>query len=285
MCGGFEQLHACSAPGWHLKNAMNLTDEVMYVQLSPLDGMPSQDVGGIPAPTDSQWQPRQRKAGSRMKAAMQQQVNDVMYVKVPPSDVKPMRNMSSIPAPTDVPMPRQLAPTETCISQEGTAAPKSDAGASTSQRLRTTMIVTGIPKHFTRQTLLELFDREGFRGQYDFAYLPIDFLSNQCLGHAFVNFRSKRATHRFMAIFNGRQHEPGCDALEVKPTSGIQGFAACIRRYRGNPVMHPEVPDEFKPCVFDANGARAEFPKSVRTLLRPGELRMQCENIRRPPGL
>ena len=40
-----------------------------------------------------------------------------------------------------------------------------------------------IPNNYTREMFLELLDRHGFAGRYDFAYLPCDFYRDANLGH------------------------------------------------------------------------------------------------------
>merc|ERR1719357_1531578 len=51
----------------------------------------------------------------------------------------------------------------------------------------TTVMIRSLPQSYTRQTLLELLDAEGFSGRYDFVYLPIDFTSAVNLGYCFIN--------------------------------------------------------------------------------------------------
>ncbi|CAE7480869.1 ML5 [Symbiodinium pilosum] len=51
--------------------------------------------------------------------------------------------------------------------------------------------------------LLELIDSMGFRGQYDFLYLPIDFQTHACLGYAFVNLVDPGVVPSFWRAFDG----------------------------------------------------------------------------------
>jgi hypothetical protein len=48
----------------------------------------------------------------------------------------------------------------------------------------------------------------------------------------------------------------------------FQGLEANVARYRNSPVMHPEIPDEFKPVVF-RDGQRAEFPQATKKIPLP----------------
>lgn len=52
---------------------------------------------------------------------------------------------------------------------------------------RTTLMVKNIPNKYTREMLIQLFDKTE-RKKYDFLYLPID-PDNSCnIGYAFINF-------------------------------------------------------------------------------------------------
>ena len=45
-----------------------------------------------------------------------------------------------------------------------------------------TVMLRNLPNNYSRAMLLELLDSEGFAGQYDFFYLPMDFKSRASLG-------------------------------------------------------------------------------------------------------
>ncbi|CAE7621292.1 ML3, partial [Symbiodinium sp. CCMP2456] len=73
------------------------------------------------------------------------------------------------------------------IKRVGKVEPKEVAPAGPDPQGRTTVMLRNLPNNYTRDMLLELIDSMGFRGQYDFLYLPIDFQTHACLGYAFVN--------------------------------------------------------------------------------------------------
>jgi hypothetical protein len=57
-------------------------------------------------------------------------------------------------------------------------------------------------------------------------------------------------------------------AAEIAWSQACQGKQAHVERYRDSPVMHPSVPDEFKPAVFE-NGQREVFPDPIKVPKAP----------------
>lgn len=118
--------------------------------------------------------------------------------------------------------------------------------------------------------LCEMLDSEGFSGKYNFLYLPIDFKSSVGFGYAFVNFIShdaaKAAKQAFHGFMSWKVHSR--KALEMD-WSGPQGLQVHVERYRNSPVMHDQVPDEYKPILLNSDGERLTFPlptKRVRPM-------------------
>jgi len=127
---------------------------------------------------------------------------------------------------------------------------------------RTTVMLRNLPNNYTRAMVLAMLDRKGFACKYDFLYLPIDFKTHACLGYAFVNLVSPTMVPEFWRSFDGFSRW----ALPTKKICGVswsgprQGLEAHIERYRNSPVMHPTVPEEFQPVVFEG-GKRVPFPQ------------------------
>jgi len=140
--------------------------------------------------------------------------------------------------------------------------------------ISTTVIVRNLPNRCTRSSFLNLVDSRGFKGTYDFVYVPIDFRTKACVGYSFMNFVSVAAAELFRAEFSGFagwfcQSQKVCDVLftDVNDT-----LASHIARYRNSGVMHHSVPDEFKPATFKG-GDRIAFPPPTRFLRKPQILR------------
>jgi RNA recognition motif-containing protein len=135
---------------------------------------------------------------------------------------------------------------------------------------RTTVMLRNLPNNYTREMMLSHLDGLGFAGLYNFFYMPIDFTSEASLGYAFVNFATPRDAQLLMAAFDGFSDWviPTRKRCYVNWSHPHQGLASNIERYRNSPVMHKDVPDVFKPAVFD-HGMRVEFPAPTRRLRCP----------------
>lgn len=145
-----------------------------------------------------------------------------------------------------------------------------DLAHSVNNESNTTVMIRNLPTDYTREMLLELLDSEGFAGKYDFVYLPIDFNSQGGLGYAFVNLICPVEAQRFWQQFDGfsRWALPSDKVCSLNWSSPHQGLAPHIERYRNSPVMHQDVPDNFKPMIF-VDGVRIQFPPPTRPLKAP----------------
>lgn len=130
---------------------------------------------------------------------------------------------------------------------------------------KTTMMLRNIPISFTRAMLADKLDKAGFRGSYDFLYLPIDHSTNIGFGYAFVNFTSPSGARLFKNTFHGYTEwaSPNEKTCEVVWSQAHQGLQEHIDRLRNSPVMHESVPDVFKPAIY-VNGMRVPFPQPTK---------------------
>jgi len=135
-----------------------------------------------------------------------------------------------------------------------------------------------LPKEYSRDMLLKLLDTEGYKGSYDSVYMPMDFEKDVSFSYAFVNFvhneKAVPAQNHFQGFTDWVvQSSKICDAAWSGPQ---QGYAAHIDRFRNSPVMHEDVPDKFKPVVFQ-DGVRAAFPEATKKIRKP--------RMRHQPGM
>jgi len=138
------------------------------------------------------------------------------------------------------------------------------------EETRTTVMLRDVPNSYSSEKLIELFDAAGFCGAYDFVYLPIDFRTNMSLGYAFVNFVSSRHAQQFMMYFDGfsNWHFLSPKQCKVFWSDPNQGLEEHVDRYRNSPVMHENVPDDFKPRLY-VGGVRVAFPEPTKRIKLP----------------
>lgn len=150
---------------------------------------------------------------------------------------------------------------------DGTSAA---AGSSPEDAMNTTLMLRNMPNNYTRKMLLDLLDRQGFRGVYDLVYLPVDFNTGAGLGYSFVNLTCPADVPRFWAAFDGfkKWRMPSEKVCAVTWSRPHQGLAAHVDRYRNSPVMHPSIPDNWKPVLF-AHGSRIAFPPPTKPIRPP----------------
>lgn len=141
---------------------------------------------------------------------------------------------------------------------------------------QTTVMMRNIPVEYSRTMLVDLLNHEGFCGSYDLVYLPMNFGSMQGFGYAFINLVSVEEAFRFRDHFEGFSGwQVGSDkTCEVSWSNVLQGRQAHIERYRNSPLMHPSVPDEFKPACF-VGSRRVPFPAPTQRIKAPRH-RKEC---------
>jgi hypothetical protein len=193
-----------------------------------------------------------------------------------PMPTVPMSFMMSSPMPVFIP---QVAPTvadeypTSASAGFAGSAHRLPQGASSQPEAggpRTTVMLRNLPNNYTRARFLDMLDSQGFAGAYDFVYLPIDFSSQACLGYAFVNLSDPSVLPSFWRTFEGfaKWAVPSRKVCEVSWSGPHQGFDAHVERYRNSPVMHPSVPDECKPIVFQY-GKCMPFPPPTKAIRFP----------------
>jgi hypothetical protein len=147
-----------------------------------------------------------------------------------------------------------------------------DSASEASEEGFTTVIVKKMPKAFTREMLMKLLDKHGYKGKYDFLYVPVEFERQVSTGCAFINFIDTDSAESFKRQFHGfRKWGVQCGhkkQAEITWSETCQGREAHIERYRNSSVMHESVPDHFKPLLF-VNGERVTFPAPTRLLKAP----------------
>lgn len=136
---------------------------------------------------------------------------------------------------------------------------------------RTTLLLRNLPSAFRQAQLLQILQDSGFLQHVDFVYVPTDFRTAAGLGYAFINMTCGVQAQLAKAALTGfcQWHDPACrKVLEVVWSSPHQGLDVLIAKYRNSRVMHPNVPDTFKPALFK-NGVRVAFPQPTKRIRSP----------------
>lgn len=134
-------------------------------------------------------------------------------------------------------------------------------------------MLRNIPNDYLRKDLLDLLDSKAI--QYNFVYLPVDWAKRANLGYAFVNLVCHDEAERVEQVLTGYKDwtvptAKECEVVWGKPD--LQSLEAIIEQFRNRPVMHEDVPEEFKPLLFE-EGACVDFPAPTRYIERPRQLR------------
>jgi hypothetical protein len=92
----------------------------------------------------------------------------------------------------------------------------------------TTVMLRNLPIKCQLDELVHALDSSGFKGTYDFCYMPCGFKSTAGKGYAFVNFQAPSATWCFKNTWHGSQQFPNHpDSRPLQVTAAhIQGYKA-----------------------------------------------------------
>lgn len=179
------------------------------------------------------------------------------------------------PKPAALAPPRHARCATTDAGPDEVPSSPESAKAASLEDTRTTTMMRNVPSGLSRPRLLALLYEEGFRGEIDFLYLPVDFVIGATSGYAFVNLASPAAARRFRAHFHrfsrwGGRSRLVCNVSWAK--DGQQGLRANVERYRNSAVMHPSVAEEQRPILLSA-GTVMPFPRPTRRIWPPTSTR------------
>jgi len=139
---------------------------------------------------------------------------------------------------------------------------------------RTTLMLRNLPLDLSRDVLLGHLDDAGFAGAYNFVYLPVDFTRRRGLGYALVSACTPEVAEVMLLRLDGHRlsgEGGGDDAWKASWSEPCRSVTEHVQRYRNSPVMHPNMPDEYKPAIF-LDGKRVAFPPPTRPI-RPPRIR------------
>lgn len=113
---------------------------------------------------------------------------------------------------------------------------------------KTTVMIRGIPCSFTKNGLMEVMDRAGLAGKYNFFYLPKGS-SNGNLGYAFVNF----VHPMYVNICKAAMHRVALDPVRSAKmctisAADVQGLENLRKHFRRTAVSRSEHGPVFLKC-------------------------------------
>jgi len=153
----------------------------------------------------------------------------------------------------------------------------------------TTVMLRNIPNRYTRDMLIDRLN-EGYKSQYDFVYLPIDFNSKCNVGYAFINFRVPVMASKFMQEFHGvraKQCLPGFSSKKICEVSyaTVQGREANMENFRDEKFIEKlkERP-EWHPLFFDNGGKEIPLAKVLGASTKKRRSSAATTPLPGPPG-
>ena len=115
---------------------------------------------------------------------------------------------------------------------------------------RTTLMIKNIPHYTSQNNLMYIFNNQGYKDEFNFFYLPIDFTKNMNAGYAFINFKNAKSIIKFYLEFNEKpwkfNHNKKCYLSYAR----IQGFRAITQHFQNSGIMNQEN-NEVKPYIND----------------------------------
>lgn len=136
--------------------------------------------------------------------------------------------------------------------------------------LNTTLMVRNLPQDMTQNQFVEKLIDGGYRGLFDFVYMPMNLRASGNFGYVFINFKSHYIAAQVMARLGNHEEYDVLSALGwTTMWSTCQGFSTNVERYRNSPLMHELVPKDCKPSIYDEWGNVAAFPRPTKNIPKP----------------
>ncbi|OLP88019.1 Protein MEI2-like 3 [Symbiodinium microadriaticum] len=126
----------------------------------------------------------------------------------------------------------------------------------------TTLMLRNIPNKYTQNSLMQEICARGFRGAFDFFYLPMDVHNRSNVAYAFLNFISPKEAENFRNEFHGRQfHRVRSRKVAAVSNAHLQGLEANLQHFEHRVVLLSRN-DQYRPVVF-RNGHRVKFEDAL----------------------
>lgn len=126
----------------------------------------------------------------------------------------------------------------------------------------TTIMIRNLPQSLTQQRLIEELDLSGYRGEYDFCYMPRSFTKPISKGFAFVNFEKPQRARDFIKHWKGSRRFCAAEYEQAVNLSFacIQGLEANLAKWNvarmhrvRNPNLRPFVGPRAEALIRQQN--------------------------------
>lgn len=135
----------------------------------------------------------------------------------------------------------------------------------------TTLMVRNIPNKYSQRMVLNVIEKHGFKGSFDFLYVPSDFSTRVNVGYCFVNFIAPKYAQQFARVFH-RLHLQGFKSKKLVQISlgTVQGLKNNIAKFEDSTLCNEFVAPEFHPIIIDTKtGLEIPFRSLIKKLLEP----------------
>jgi hypothetical protein len=128
----------------------------------------------------------------------------------------------------------------------------------------TTLMLSSLPTDLLQEDLIEILDKEGFSGFYDFLYLPSKPDQSRNQGFALVNLTRHEYGLALSAAMHGKTSWCGSitSSCQVSWSPSLQGLPELIKHYRNHPARHESVPEDMRPTFFSGGWPRPFPPEA-----------------------
>lgn len=123
----------------------------------------------------------------------------------------------------------------------------------------TTLVLSNLPDSLLQEDLIEILDKEGYSGFYDFFYLPTEPDHCRNLGYAIINLTRHEYGLSLSALMHGRASWCGVKSAQcqVSWSMPLQGVTELVGHYHyAHPACHESVPLDMRPTFFSGGWPR-----------------------------
>jgi hypothetical protein len=150
---------------------------------------------------------------------------------------------------------------------------------------RTTVMVRNIPSVYTQRDLLTELDTRGWKGTYDFFYLPFDLNKKTNMGYCFMNFKDPSLAEACHVALDGAQlargEGRGRKRLQVVPAV-TQGYQANLEHFQHSAVLNHHR-SEHGPIFLRDDNAPLARRREARSNAPESRLETPPRMLPRPP--